>query len=176
MTLTPSTLKHYHVFLASPGDVNEERQAVRQFFDGYNQTIARVWGVRFEVVDWENYASIGIGRPQELITRQTLDRFKDSLALVIGLMAQRFGSPTGIAGSGTEEEFRWSLDHHRQHGSPEIKWFFKRIERFVAPPDSERLSINGKKCKPFEQNSGQSQFILRSIQTSTISRKSLRMT
>jgi hypothetical protein len=139
VNLTPPTLKHYHVFLASPADVNEERQVVRQFFDRYNQSIARLWGVRFEVVDWENYASIGVGRPQELITQQTLDRFKDSLALVIGLMGQRFGSPTGKVGSGTEEEFRWSLAHHQQNGSPEIKWFFKRIERFVAPPHTDAI-------------------------------------
>jgi hypothetical protein len=75
MILTPSTLNRYHVFLASPADVNEKRQAVRQFFDRYNQSTAHLWGVRFEVVDWENYASIGVGRPQELITQQTLDRF-----------------------------------------------------------------------------------------------------
>lgn len=96
--------------------------------------------MRFEVVDWENYATIGVGRPQELITQQTLERFKESLALVVGLMAQRFGSPTGEAESGTEEEFRWALAQHRQHGFPEIKWFFKRIERFVAPPDPDAIA------------------------------------
>jgi len=91
--------------------------------------------VRFEVVDWENYATIGVGRPQELITAQTLERFQESLALVIGIMGQRFGSPTGKAESGTEEEFNWALESHRQTGFPEIKWFFRRVKRFVAPPD-----------------------------------------
>jgi Predicted NTPase (NACHT family) len=140
MMLTPPPIKHYHIFLASPGDVNDERQIVRQFFERYNRTIAQVWSVRFEVVDWENYASIGVGRPQELITKQTLERFKDSLILVIGIMAQRFGSPTGEAESGTEEEYRWALAQQREHGFPEIKWFFKRIERFVAPPDPEAIA------------------------------------
>lgn len=84
-----------------------------------------------EVVDWENYATVGVGRPQELITVQTLERFRDSLALVIGIMGQRFGSPTGKAESGTEEEFNWALESHRQTGFPEIKWFFRRIDRFV---------------------------------------------
>jgi hypothetical protein len=93
------------VFLASPGDVVAERQYVRRFFDEYNRHTAHIWKARFEVVDWENYATIGVGRPQELITQQTLEKFRESLAMVIGIMAQRFGSPTGKADSGTEEEF-----------------------------------------------------------------------
>lgn len=65
MILTPQAVKHYHVFLASPSDVNQERQIVRLFFERYNRTAAQLWGVRFEVIDWENYASIGVGDPQE---------------------------------------------------------------------------------------------------------------
>jgi len=68
ISLSPVSIRQYHVFLASPGDVNDERQTVRQFFERYNRHTAQLWGVRFEVVDWENYATIGIGRPQELIT------------------------------------------------------------------------------------------------------------
>lgn len=140
MNLSPRTLKIYHVFLASPGDVNEERQLVRQFFENYNRHIALLWGVRFEIIDWENYSTIEVGRPQELITNQTLERFKDSLALVIGIMAQRFGTSTGKAESGTEEEFRWALEQNQQHRFPEIKWFFRRIERFDAPSDPDEIA------------------------------------
>src|ERR1041384_578829 len=99
MPLSAKAIDQYHVFLASPADVGAERQHVRRFFDSYNRHTAQLWGVRFEVVDWENYATIGVGQPQELITQQTLQRFKNSLALVIGIMAQRFGSPTGKAES-----------------------------------------------------------------------------
>ncbi|HXT64853.1 MAG TPA: NACHT domain-containing protein [Pyrinomonadaceae bacterium] len=140
MNLTPVPLKQYHIFLASPSDVNDERKLVRQFFERYNRHTAQLWGVRFEVIDWENFATVGIGRVQELITKQTLQRFKDSLALVIGIMGQRFGSPTGKADSGTEEEFEWAFENNRQYGSPEIKWFFKRIERFEAPPDPDEIA------------------------------------
>ena len=140
MILTPPEIKQYHVFLASPSDVNEERQLVRQFFERCNRTFAQLWGVRFEVVDWENYANFGLGHPQDLITKQTLERFKDSLILVIGIMAQRFGSPTGTAESGTEQEFRWALAHYQQHGFPEIKWFFERIERFDAPAEPSAIA------------------------------------
>ena len=60
MAIAPVSFRQYHIFLASPGDVNDERQMVRQFFEHYNRHTAQLWGVRFEVVDWENYATIGV--------------------------------------------------------------------------------------------------------------------
>ncbi len=135
MSLSARQLNQYHVFLASPGDVSDERQHVRQFFKRYNQHTAQLWNVRFEVVDWENYSTIGVGRPQELITQQTLEKYRQSLALVIGIMAQRFGSPTGKAESGTEEEFNWAMQSHQKHGFPEIKWFFRKIDKLEMPTD-----------------------------------------
>ena len=134
MTLSPHTTHTYHVFLASPGDVAAERQYVRKFFDEYNRHTAHIWNARFEVVDWENYSTIGVGRPQELITQQTLEKYRDSLALVIGIMAQRFGSPTGKAESGTEEEFNWAMENHAASGFPEVKWFFRKVDRLDGLP------------------------------------------
>ncbi|MFG0251406.1 MAG: NACHT domain-containing protein, partial [Phycisphaerales bacterium JB038] len=95
--------------------------------------------MRFEVVDWENYATIGVGRPQELITQQTLEKHRDSLALVIGIVWQRFGSPTGKADSGTEEEFNWAMASHKDRGFPEVKWFFRNADRLDMPSDPDEL-------------------------------------
>jgi GTPase SAR1 family protein len=120
-----------------PGDVQAERQHVRRFFDDYNRSTAHLWNARFEVVDWENYSTIGVGRPQELITQQTLERFKDSLALVIGIMGQRFGTPSGKAESGTEEEFNWAMQSHKATGFPEIKWFFRKTDTLELPADPD---------------------------------------
>ncbi|NTW47191.1 MAG: DUF4062 domain-containing protein, partial [Chlorobaculum sp.] len=141
MTLTPRVTNTYHVFLASPGDVSAERQAVRRFFDDYNRHTAHIWNARFEVVDWENYSTIGVGRPQELITKQTLERFRNSFALVIGIMAQRFGSPTGNAESGTQEEFEWAMEARKETGFPEIKWFFRKIEKLDGLPTDPSEAI-----------------------------------
>ena len=138
MTLDPHQINQYYVFLASPGDVNSERQHVRQFFERYNRYTAQLWDVRFEVVDWENYSTIGVGRPQELITKQTLEKYRQSLALVIGIMNQKFGSPTGKAESGTEEEFNWAMESHKKHGFPEIKWFFSKIDKLEMPTDPKQ--------------------------------------
>jgi hypothetical protein len=131
-------VQHFHVFLASPGDVEEERKAVRDFFQTYNVTVAEPRQLRFEVLDWENYSSAGVGRPQELITRQTLEKYRDSLALMIGIMACRFGSPSGVRESGTEEEFEWALESHLAFGFPEVKWFFRNVDpsTLAAPVDA----------------------------------------
>ncbi len=133
MGLRPRNVDEYYIFLASPNDMSLERQEVRRFFNEYNLHTTSGSGVRFSVVDWENYSTTGIGRPQQLITRQTLERYRDSLALVIGLMGQKFGSPTGTNKSGTEEEFEWALNSYLQSGFPEVKWFFRKVEPFVVP-------------------------------------------
>lgn len=100
MTVTPHKSEGYHVFLASPNDMGAERQLVRDFFEKYNRAAARHHGLRFTVVDWEHYASAGIGRPQELITKQVLDPHRESLVLFVGIMGMTFGSPTGTHPSG----------------------------------------------------------------------------
>jgi len=135
----PKFIREYHVFLASPGDMNAERKEVREFFERYNRHTASKWNIRFTVIDYENYSSIGVGRPQELITEQTLQKFSKSLALVIGIMGQRFGSPTGDYESGTEEEFSWAYQSYISTGFPEIKWFFKKIETFQAAGDPNEV-------------------------------------
>jgi len=150
--LGPRTVRTYHVFLASPGDVEGERNAVRGFFDRYNRGYAAPKGLRFEVIDWENYSDARVGRPQELITAQTLERYRSSLALVIGIMAQRFGSPSGTHESGTEEEFEWAISSWRASGFPEVKWFFRRIEQLSFDPDALEQGIDQwKKVQAFRR-------------------------
>ena len=52
-------------------------------------------------------------------------------------MGQRFGSPSGKAESGTEEEFNWAMASHQKHGFPEIKWFFRKIDTLAIPTDPD---------------------------------------
>ncbi len=129
--------------------------SVRKFFDECNRHTAHIWSARFEVVDWENYATIGVGRPQELITRQTLGKYQGSLALVIGIMGQRFGSPTGKAESGTEEEFNWAMESHKASYFPEIKWFFRRVDQLdglpADPEEAIKALVQWQKVVSFRQ-------------------------
>ena len=137
--LEPRSVKEYHVFVASPGDMGVERRSIREFFNEYNRNTAGHKGLRFTVIDWEYYSNAGVGRPQQLISEQTLEEFKDSLALVVGVMGQRFGTPTGEYESGTEEEFEWAIKRNKKKGFPEIKFFFLKDDAFNAPANVEQI-------------------------------------
>lgn len=126
--VSPLNVKEYHVFLSSPRDMEKERNEVRAFFHQWNY-LSMAFGVRLSVIG-EGDANIGVGHPQDLINKQVLERYQDSLVLFIGLLGQRFGTPTRNAGSGTEEEFNWALRRWREGlkaGTPfpEIKLFFR---------------------------------------------------
>jgi hypothetical protein len=138
-TPTPQTIRRYHVFLASPSDVREHRDFVWAFFADYNIQHAAAKGLEFRVVDWENYATIGVGEPQKLITRPTLAKFRDTLVLVIGILGRRFGTPTSTHESGTEEEFETALGWWQQTKQPEIKWFFLKSEQLSFPSEPEAM-------------------------------------
>ena len=153
---TPVNHQIYHIFLASPGDMNNERQLVRDFFEQYNRNNANQYKLEFKVINWENYSSIGVGRPQQLITEQTLNKYKESLVLVVGLLGQRFGTPTDIYQSGTEEEFETVVQFRQDQGDwPEIKWFFREDWGKQGPPKSpienEKANEQWKKVWQFRE-------------------------
>ncbi|MES9905754.1 MAG: hypothetical protein ABW168_24170 [Sedimenticola sp.] len=78
---------------------------MRRFFNGYNHDNTKLRGIQFDLIDWENHSTIGVGHLQALITKQTLEKHRYSLALVIGLLGQHFGQPTGDCEFCTVEEF-----------------------------------------------------------------------
>jgi len=69
-------------------------------------------------------------------------------------MAQRFGSPTGNAESGTEEEFNWAKQGHDASGFPEIKWFFRKVDKLELPADpdeADKALAQWKQVRAFRQ-------------------------
>jgi len=42
--LSPQKVDAYHVFIASPDDMGQERQEIHSFFEQYNRTMANRWG------------------------------------------------------------------------------------------------------------------------------------
>jgi hypothetical protein len=63
-------------------------------------------GMMAEPTGWRTHAHPEVGtRPQELINRQALD----AADVVVGIFWSRFGTPTGKAESGTEEDIRRSI-------------------------------------------------------------------
>jgi Domain of unknown function (DUF4062) len=94
------------VFLASPGDLVEERNRLEEIIVEWNRAWARNLGLRLELLMWEHDAYPGAGMdPQDVINRQLPNDYD----LFIGLMWTRYGTPTTRAGSGTAEEFERAL-------------------------------------------------------------------
>jgi hypothetical protein len=112
------------IFLASPGDVPKERRYVQEVIDDLNHTIASQKGIVLQVVSWESDAIPGYGMDaQALINAQIAEMAMYSL--FVGIMWNRFGTPTPRAASGTVEEFERAVTASKQHGQPAI-WFYFR--------------------------------------------------
>ena len=134
-----TTRKIIRAFLASPGDLQEERKSIRDVVGEFNESWADELGYQVELVGWEETIA-GFGRPQHLIN-QDLDRCD----LFIGMIWKRWGTPPDQGrgfSSGFEEEFERSVARHEEHGSPEISLFFKQVpEQFMEDPGTDLKKV-----------------------------------
>jgi hypothetical protein len=118
------TRKIVKVFLASPGDLSDERRAAKIVVDEFNKLWADTLGYHVELVGWEDTVS-RYGRPQELINQDL-----DLCELFIGMMWKKWGTPPSVEGeytSGFEEEFERSIRKRTQEARPEISLLFKQV-------------------------------------------------
>ena len=111
------------VMIASPGDVSEERNVIREVLHDWNDINAVASNTMLSPVGWDTHSSPELGaRPQELINSRIL---KDC-DLLVGVFWTRLGTPTGKAESGTVEE----IEEHIKAGKPAMIYFSSKP---VAP-------------------------------------------
>lgn len=111
------------VMIASPGDVSDERNIIREVIHDWNDVNAAMSRTMLAPVGWETHSSPELGaRPQELINSRLLRECD----LLIGVFWTRLGTPTGKAESGTVEEIR----EHINAGKPAMIYFSSKP---VAP-------------------------------------------
>jgi len=115
----PEDTKKIRVFVASPGDVGQEREGLKAVVDELNTTIAPYKGLSLELVKWETHATPSMGRAQGIINSQ-LGQYD----IFIGIMWKRFGTPTGRAESGTHEEFQLAYEQWESTKSIRILFYF----------------------------------------------------
>lgn len=77
------------IFLASPGDLQDERRAAKRIVDEENANHAIKQGYQFELVGWEDTVAQQ-GRAQE-----TINRDLDQCNFFVGALWKRWGSPPG---------------------------------------------------------------------------------
>jgi len=135
----PSARKIIRTFLASPGDLQDERQAIRGVVNEFNESWANELGYQVELIGWEETVA-GFGRPQHLIN-QDLDRCD----LFLGMIWKRWGTPPdhdGDFSSGFEEEFERSMARCEETGRPEILLFFRQVpDEFMEDPGDDLKKV-----------------------------------
>lgn len=124
-----SELRKIRLFIASPGDVQTERELVARAVGELNQTVCPTNNLVLEFVAWEKDARPEMGRIQGLINHQIGD-----YDIFVGLMWRRFGTPSGDSGSGTEEEFNRAYSSWAKTKHPNILLYFS--EAPAPPPKS----------------------------------------
>jgi len=133
----PRTETILTVFVACPGDLQDEREQLKDIIDELNVTWSSTLGRRLEFMGWDTHATPGIGAdPQDVINRA----INDTYDIFVGMMWTRFGSPTGRAGSGTEEEFNRAYDRYqRDHSTVRVMFYFKDAPVPPSQLDAEQL-------------------------------------
>jgi hypothetical protein len=118
------TMQHIVVFLASPSDVTPERDIACEVLEEINRTTGQQKGIHFDLRRWEmdSYPDFG-GDAQAILNQQIGDMAQYDI--FVGIMWNKYGSPTPRAASGTIEELTRAIDSFNQTGKPNIMFYFK---------------------------------------------------
>jgi len=141
-TVMPDGVTRLRIFVASPGDVLDERERLRLVVDELNRTLADSLGERsLHLLDWHDVVP-SMGRPEQVI----LDQLKlDAWDIFVGILWTCFGSPpraihpeTGKPFlSGTEEEFILAHRSWKETERPRILFY-----RCMRPPQLDKLDAS----------------------------------
>lgn len=123
--------------MASPSDVQAERDALPGILDELNRDIGVDRGVRLELSRWETdaYAGFHVEGPQGLI--DAILRIPEC-DIFLGIFWKRFGTPTKDGATGTEHEFRLAYETWKQKGAPHIALYFGQ-KVYMAQTEEEAL-------------------------------------
>lgn len=119
----PRSNTTYRIFVASPGDVHRERDAMQGVVNTMNRILDALLpddGVCVELVRWESHVAPQIARGPQAVVNDQLE----PCDIFVGILSERFGTPTAVAGSGTEEEFRRAYAQWEKHQAPWIVFYF----------------------------------------------------
>lgn len=90
------------VMIASPGDVTEERNLIRDIIHEWNDINSKATKCVLLPVGWETHTAPDLGgRAQEIINKSV-----EHCDLLVGVFWTRLGTPTGDFESGTVEEIK----------------------------------------------------------------------
>jgi len=133
MPKSPEFRKVIRVFIASPGDLGEERTRFPQIIAEVNKIKANKKRIHLEPVGWEDTLP-GRGRPQRLINKDI-----KNCELIIMLLWKRWGSSTGKYSSGFEEEYELARSLNQKTKKPDIWLYFRSVPDSMLADPGEQL-------------------------------------
>lgn len=125
------------IFVASPTDVRDERNIVKEVIDEFNSTWSDSNSIRYELLSWETHTRPGFGEDaQDVINSQIGDDYD----IFLGIMWVRFGSRTNRAESGTEEEFERAYKRWTESSkNVQIMFYFK--DAAISPSEVDPVQL-----------------------------------
>ena len=130
--------KVFNIFLASLGDLAEERNIVSDVVNRINKIFSKTNNWYIELLGWEDTLP-GASRPQELINKDI-----EICDLFLGLLWKRWGTPTGKSDSGFKEEFDLANNLNKKNKKPEIWIYLKSIDdEFLDDPGEQLNKVLG---------------------------------
>lgn len=129
----PTTINLVRLSFCEPSDVLPEIKIGRDIVNQWNRNHSEGYGLTVQDKHWISDAHPEMGnRPQAIINRQIID---DS-DIVVAIFWKRFGSPTGIASSGTEEEI-----HRATELGKKVMVYFSDRESVAGPFDQTQSEL-----------------------------------
>ena len=128
--------KIFKCFIASPGDTNAEREVCDKIFIEINKTIGEQFNFRIESLKWENDTIPSVGEYSQAIINRQIGKYD----IFVGIMFKKFGTPTKVAGSGTEEEFDIAYNRFLNKEELEIMFYFN--DEAIKPSELNSDELN----------------------------------
>ena len=121
----PPRIQVLRVVVASPSDVEAERDRVPVVLEELNKSLGADRGIRLDAARWETdaYPGFHLDGPQGLI--DPILRIEDC-DLVVGIFWKRFGTPTASGVTGTEHEFRNAYEAWEKCIRPQVMVYFNQ--------------------------------------------------
>lgn len=110
-------------FIASPSDVQTERNACDEVVETINRSLGDSLNFHLETIRWEKNAYSSIGEDGQAVINEQLH--PEDADFFIGIFWTRFGEPTPRAESGTEEEFERAYKKWQENQNNRIQFYFK---------------------------------------------------
>lgn len=133
------TKKHIRVFLASPGDLQDERGAAKSIVDQINKMLSDFEGYHVDLVGWEDTL------PQYGSAQAVINQDLETCELFVGMLWERWGTPPSKDGSytsGFEEEYDIAITSRREKNRPEIFLFLKDMDpKLLRSPGEETKKV-----------------------------------